>query len=59
MEDQETQVLKSIASAGEPVRPGHVAKETGIDSKEVSKIIKKLKADGKVISPKNCFWAIP
>ena len=45
-----------MKKAAKPVRPGDVAKTTGVDSKEVSKIINKLKKDGKVISPKRCYY---
>lgn len=50
------QVLKAMHSAGKPVRPGDVAKTLGVDSKEVSKAIKTLREDGKVISPKRCYY---
>ena len=50
-------VLQAMKKAGEPVRPGDVAKALGVDSKAVSKAIKALKAEGKVQSPKRCFWA--
>ena len=43
MDEREKVVLEAIKKAGKPVRPGDVAKETGIDKNEVSKIIKKLK----------------
>ena len=57
MEDKKNVVLKAMQDAGKPVRPGDVANATGIDSKEVSKLIQELKKDGKVMSPKRCFWA--
>lgn len=57
MSDEE-KVLDSFKSAGKPVRPGDIAKSTGIDSKDVSKIIKKLREDGKVHSPKRCYYAL-
>ena len=57
MSNTEQKVLSAMKKAGKPVRPGDVAKETGIDSKEVSKAIKELKNKGKVHSPKRCFWA--
>lgn len=56
MADQKEVVLKVMKKAGGPVRPGEVADATGIDKKEVSKIISMLKKEGKVISPKNCFY---
>ena len=57
MEDKKQLVLEAMKNAGKPVRPGDIAKSTGLDSKEVSKIIKELKAEGKVISPKRCYYA--
>lgn len=56
MADDKTKILDSMKKTGKPVRPGEVAKATGIDSKEVSKLIKELKKEGKVQSPRNCFW---
>ncbi len=50
-------VLKAMKEAGKPVRPGDVAKALGVESKEVSKAIKELKKEGKVISPKRCYYA--
>jgi biotin operon repressor len=57
MVDLEQKVYTAMKKAGKPVRPGDVAKMTGIDSKEVSKAIKGLKEKGKVSSPKRCYWA--
>lgn len=54
--DEET-VLDAMKKAGKPVRPGDIAKMTGLESKEVSKVIKELKKTGKVISPKRCYYA--
>lgn len=58
MESKE-KVLHAMKEAGKPVRPGQVAESTGIDKKELSKIIKELKKEGKIISPKQCFYSIP
>jgi DNA-binding MarR family transcriptional regulator len=57
MSEKEEAVLNALKNAGKPLRPGDVAKITGIDKKEVSKIISSLKKQGKVISPKRCFYA--
>ncbi len=57
MEDKEQLVLETMKKAGKPVRPGDVAKQTGLDSKEVSKIIKILREKGLGFSPKRCFYA--
>jgi len=55
----EKKVLNEIKKAGKPVRPGDVAKAIGVESKDVSKVIKKLKEAGKVISPKRCYYSLP
>ena len=52
----EKKVLNALKKAGKPVRPGDVAKLIGEDSKQVSKAIQELKKQGKVVSPKRCFW---
>lgn len=49
-------VLRAMVEAGKPVRPGDVAKSLGVDSKDVSKAIKALREEGKVVSPKRCYY---
>jgi len=51
-------VIEIFESFGKPLRPGEIASKIGIDSKEVSKIIKELKDEGKVHSPKRCYYAL-
>ncbi|MFX1309878.1 MAG: transcriptional regulator [Promethearchaeota archaeon] len=51
-------VLDVFKSADKPLRPGEIAVQTGIESKEVSKIIKELREEGKVFSPKRCYYAL-
>ena len=57
MSENAEKVLKAMKEAGKPVRPGDVAKTLGIESKEVSKAINVLKKEGKVHSPKRCYYA--
>ncbi|MBL7046649.1 MAG: MarR family transcriptional regulator [Candidatus Marinimicrobia bacterium] len=57
MSDNEQTVLDVIKKVGKPIRPGDIAKETGLDTKEVSKAINTLKKKGYIISPKRCFYA--
>lgn len=59
MDENEKKVMEAFKKAGKPLRPGDVAKMTGLDSKEVSKIIKKLKEEGKIIVPKRCYYSLP
>lgn len=51
-------VLHFFEKATEPANAGKVAEETGIDKKEVSKIMTKLKKEEKIVSPKRCYWEI-
>ena len=53
----ENKVLEVLVNAGKPLRPGDIAKELGVDSKEVSKAIAELKKEGKVMSPTRFFYA--
>jgi predicted transcriptional regulator len=49
-------VLKALKDANKPLKAGEVAEITKLDKKEVDKAIKKLKTDGKIESPKVCFY---
>lgn len=40
------------------MRPGEIAEKAGLDKKETDKVIKSLKADEKVFSPKRCFYDV-
>ena len=51
------QVLKIMQDAGKPVRPGDVAKVLNVETKELSKALDVLKKDGRIMSPKRCFYA--
>lgn len=53
----EKKVLAAMKKAAKPVRPGEVAEMIGEDSKTVSKVISDLKKQGKVTSPKRCYYA--
>lgn len=59
MEGKTTVVLDAFKSAGKPLKTGDVVKLTGLEKDEVSSIINVLKKDGKLISPKRCFYAPP
>lgn len=54
--DNYTVVLEYFQKLDEPVQAGQVAETTGIDRKEVDKIMTKLKKEEKIVSPKRCFW---
>jgi len=52
----EDKILKAMKKEDKPLRPGDIAELTGIDKTDVTKAIKKLSGEGKVISPKRCFY---
>lgn len=57
MNENEQKVLDSLKATG-PIRPGDLAAATGIEKELVSKILKNLKKEGLVHSPKQCFYAV-
>ena len=52
----ENKVLEAMVQSGEPMKTGDIAKVLGVESKAVSAAIKKLKAEGKIESPKRCYY---
>lgn len=50
------QVLETMKKEKKPLSAGQIAEISGIDRKEVDKAMKKLKTDGKITSPKVCYW---
>ncbi|AFL94664.1 hypothetical protein CL1_0455 [Thermococcus cleftensis] len=50
-------VFKVLKEAGKPLKSKEIAELAGIDKKEVDKAIKVLKKEGKIISPKRCYYA--
>ena len=55
MTDSE-KVFKAFREAEKPLSAGDVAEITGIDKPQVSKIIKSLQKEGKLVSPKRCYY---
>lgn len=51
-------ILDYLSKVEEPVNAGKIATETGVDRKEVDKVMNKLKKEEKIVSPKRCFWEI-
>ncbi len=46
-----------MENAGKPLKTQEIADLLGVDKKVVDKIIKKLKKEGKITSPKRCYYA--
>lgn len=53
----EEKVLEALAKAGQPMKAGEIAEATSIPKADVDKAIKALVKEGKVESPKRCFYA--
>lgn len=51
-------ILDYFSKAEKPVSAGQIATATGIDRKEVDKVMTKLKKEEKIVSPKVCYWEI-
>ncbi|MDH4199370.1 MAG: HTH domain-containing protein [Spirochaetia bacterium] len=58
MTSEEKKVFDAMKKIKEPVKSGELAKALNLDSKVVSKAINNLKKEGKVISPKNCYYSV-
>ncbi len=56
--DSKDKVLDVFKKSGEAIRPGEVAEAIGLEKKELDKAIKALKEEGKIYSPKRCFYQI-
>lgn len=56
--DNEKMVLDAFTKAGKALSAKEVAELSGVDKKDVDKIIKKLKAADKLDSPKKCYYQI-
>jgi len=50
-------VLEVMKKEGKPMRPGDIARKAKMEKDDVAKIIAELKKEGKVASPKRCFYA--
>jgi biotin operon repressor len=49
-------VIQTLKKSGKPMKSVEIADAAGIDKKEVDKALKSLKSEGKVFSPKNCYY---
>lgn len=56
--DNKEKVIKAFKDSEEPLNATKVSQISGVDKKEVDKIMKELKKDETIISPKRCYWAL-
>ena len=55
MENKE-KIIEAFNTAGKPLKTGELAELSGVEKKEITKIIKELKTEGKIHSPKRCYY---
>jgi uncharacterized membrane protein len=56
MDKNEKLVLDAMKKSGTPMKQGDIVTATQLDKSDVSRIINKLKKNGKVHTPKRCFY---
>ncbi len=51
-------VFETLQTSEKPLQAGEIAEVTQLDRKELDKAMKTLKAEGRIVSPKRCFWTV-
>lgn len=51
-------IISAFQKENKALSAGQIVELTGIERKEVDKVMKKLKVEGRIISPKNCYWEL-
>ncbi len=54
--DDKTKVLKAMQEANKPLKAGEIAELASVDKKIVDKVMKDLKKEDLITSPKRCYW---
>ena len=49
-------VFKTLQTSEKPLKAGEIAEAAKLERKEVDKAMKVLKQEGRIVSPKVCFW---
>jgi biotin operon repressor len=52
----ENKILNELKRNSQPMSAGQLVDATGIDRKEIDKAMKVLKTEGRITSPKRCYW---
>ncbi|GKX67591.1 ArsR family transcriptional regulator [Inconstantimicrobium mannanitabidum] len=47
-----------LLSKSDPMKSNEIAEALNIDKKDLDKVLKQLKNDSKITSPKRCFYSI-
>jgi hypothetical protein len=54
--DNKQLVLNTLIEAGKPLKSGEISDFSGLAKIDVDKAMIDLKTEGKIFSPKRCFW---
>ncbi len=57
MDDKE-KVIRAFKDSTEPLNATKVSEISGVEKKNVNKIMKELKKDETIYSPKRCYWSL-
>ena len=49
-------ILGAMKKTGKPMKAAEIAVATGLERKEVDALMKELKNEGQIVSPKVCYW---
>ncbi len=58
MGDKEQDVLDILKNASQPLKTAEIVENAKLNSKDVSKIVLKLKKGELVASPKRCYYSL-
>ena len=51
-------VIKTLKESAKPLKSAEIATTTGIEKAEVDKLLKVLKKEDMIISPKVCYYSL-
>jgi uncharacterized protein YaaQ len=54
--DNKTKVMEAMKTAGKALKAGEIVELTGLEKKDVDKVMKELKKEEAIVSPKRCYW---
>ena len=49
-------IIQTLVASTEPMKAGEIAEAANLDKKAVDKAMKVLKSEGRIVSPKRCYW---
>ncbi len=56
--DNKEKVIEAFKDSEKPLNATKISQISGVEKKEVDKIMKELKKDETIYSPKRCYWAL-